>query len=297
MIQIFLFYDTFQKENKMSTKMNVIKLSKPLTILLIGSLLFSGCTKPAPASTPAIETPVSSTGTTVTFGRLTISVPSEVASGASGREIDQIIGEDDPIWQKTPGHQQVMFGDYYVLQGKFHQPKIYVYPAEAYAELVPAASESIHRLNDILKGTSESVSEGQLPSIPFFNAQKVFASNIMRIPFQNGEGVRFLTEYAQYFAPVNNHELFYNFHGVTLDGAYYIMAIFPITVPSCAETSELTAPIPPGGITFPDINTTNVDFQDYYKAVSDLLNTTPPDAFSPSINQLDLLIKSIQIAQ
>ncbi|MEO8354588.1 MAG: hypothetical protein ABI621_01610 [Chloroflexota bacterium] len=38
------------------------------------------------------------------------------------------------------------------------------------------------------------------------------------INFQNGRGIRFLTQYAQYPAPINNHELFYHFQGLTNDG-------------------------------------------------------------------------------
>ena len=188
-----------------------------------------------------------------------------------------------------------MLGDYYVLQGKFHQPQIYVYPAQAYAELVPPAFESLHRLNNILGNPSGPISADQLPAVPFFNAQQVFASNIQTISFQNGEGVRFLTEYAQYTAPVNNHELFYHFQGVTRDGAYYIIAILPITVPVLAETSDAVAVLPPGGIAYPDITDPNADWQGYYAAVTDLLNATSPDAFTPTITQLDLLIQSMQI--
>ena len=239
--------------------------------------------------------PPTSTGTVVTFGSLTLVVPPGVASGASGSEYPRFDSEDAAWWQKTPGHLQIMLGDYYVLQGKFHQPQVYVYPAQAYAELVPPAFESIHRLNNILGIPGVSISADQLPAVPFFNAQQVFASNIQTISFQNGTGVRFLTEYAQYAAPVNNHELFYHFQGITHDGAYYIMAILPITVPVLAETSDAEALLPHGGIAYPDITDPNANWQGYYAAVTNLLNTTPPDTFTPSVNQLDLLIRSMLI--
>jgi hypothetical protein len=188
-----------------------------------------------------------------------------------------------------------MLGDYYVLQGKFHQPQIYVYPAQAHAELVPPAFESLHRLNNILGNPGVPISADQLPAVPFFNAQQVFASNIQTISFQNGAGVRFLTEYAQYAAPVNNHELFYHFQGVTRDGAYYIIAILPIAVPVLAEANDAVAALPPGGVAYPDISDPQADWQGYYTAVADLLDGTSPDAFTPTINQLDLLIQSMQI--
>ncbi len=311
----------------MYTKTQSGYFPKLLTAILTGSLLFSACA-PAPTATdlptntmipatgdptqiPVSPTPIlgtealataiptaqppTRTGTVVTFGSLTLVLPPGVASGASGRDYPLIDSEDAAWWQKTPGHLQIMLDDYYVLQERFHQPQIYVYPAQAYAELVPPAFESLHRLNNILGNPNGPISVDQLPAVPFFNAQQVFASNIQTISFQNGAGVRFLTEYAQYTAPVNNHELFYHFEGVTRDGAYYIIATLPLTVPVLAETSD-AADLPPLGIASPNITDPNADWQGYYTAVTDLLNVTPPDAFTPTINQLDLLIQSMQIA-
>jgi hypothetical protein len=249
----------------------------------------------APATSAPTTQPTSNTGTAATFGVLSLVVPPSVANGASGSEIPRLDGEDAAWWQKTPGHLKVMLGDYYVLQGKFHEPQIYVYPAQAYAEMVPAAFESIHRLDNILYGPGGSISADQLPTVPFFNAAQVFTSNIQVISFQNGGGVRFLTEYAQYAASVNNHDLFYHFQGVTRDGAYYIIAILPISAPVLAETSDGGAVLPTGGVPYPDLADPNADFKGYYAAVTTLLNAAPPEAFTPTINQLDVLIQSMRI--
>lgn len=239
------------------------------------------------------ETPV--TSTLVTFGRLTLEIPSSVASGASGKEMPPITIEDAPYWEKTPGHLQVSLGDYYVLQGKFHQPQIYVYPAMPYVELSTAAFESMHRLRNVMN-PGASITADHLPTVPFFNAAQAFASNIQAVSFQNGSGIRFLTEYGQYPAPVNNHELFYQFQGFTNDGEYYIIAILPITAPALAETSEAGAAVPVGGIAYPDINSSNPDFQSYYASITDLLNATSPEAFTPSLSQMDALIQSMWVA-
>jgi hypothetical protein len=194
----------------------------------------------------------------------------------------------------TPGHS-ILKLEGYLLHGKFHQPQIYVYPASEYAELVPGAFESMRRLRNVMNGSVSSISAEHLPAVPFFNAAQVFTSNIQTISFQNGTGVRFLTEYAQYAAPVNNHELIYHFQGFTSDGEYYVIAVLPITVPVLADTSDAGAVLPSGGIAYPDITSSNPDFQGYYASVTDLLNATSPDAFSPTISQLDALIQSIQV--
>jgi len=255
--------------------------------------IFISLTQAIPATAVPSATPV--TKTSVTFGRLSLEIPSSVASGASGQEYPRNDSEDAAYWDKTPGHLQVSLNDYYVLQGKFHQPQIYVYPAMPYVELVPAAFESMHRLRNVMN-PSAPITVDQLPAVPFFNAAQVFASNIQSVSFQNGSGIRFLTEYAQYAAPVNNHELVYHFQGFTDDGEYYIIAILPITAPVLAETSDAGAPIPAGGIPYLLMADPNADMQTYYASITDLLNATSPDAFTPSISQLDALIQSMWVA-
>ena len=245
-------------------------------------------------STPIVQQSPA-TNTLVTFGRLSLEIPSSVASGASGSDIEPITDDTAAHWQKTPGHLQVSFNDYYILQGKLHQPQIYVYPALAYAQLVPGAFESMHSLRNLMN-PGAAVSSDQLPAVPFFNAAQVFASNVQAISFQNGSGIRFLTEYAQYAAPVNNYELVYQFQGFSADGEYYIVAIFPITAPLLAETNDAGATVPPRGIAYPDINDPEADLQGYYASVTDLLNATSPDAFTPSVSQLDALIQSMWVA-
>ena len=128
------------------------------------------------------SSPVESTK--VTFGRLSFAIPPSVASRASGKEYLRLDAEDAAYWQKTPGHLQVNLSDYYVLQGKFHQPQIYVYPAQAYAEMIPAAFESIRRIDNIVYSPGGMIRDDQLPSIPFYNAKQVFASNIEIVQFK-----------------------------------------------------------------------------------------------------------------
>lgn len=246
----------------------------------------------APTEMPT-EVPPVADGVDVFFGQVGLSLPSGLASGISGSHVPRAEGDDVPQWGRTPGHTEITL-EGYLLQGKFHQARIYVYPAMDYVMQNPSAFESIHRLNNILYDPS-SVSSDQLPTVPFFNAGQVFASNIQVISFQNGQGVRFLTEYAQYTAPVNNHELFYHFQGLTSDGEYYIIAILPVTVPVLADTSDAGAPLPPDGVPFPDITNPNADWTGYYNGVSALLNGTSAEAFSPTLTKLDQLIQSMRV--
>lgn len=255
--------------------------------------VFIALTQAIPA-TPTVQ-PSPATNTLVTFGRLSLEIPSSVANGASGTDIAPIIAEDAPYWEKTPGHLQVSLDDYYILQGKSHRPQIYVYPALEYAQLVPAAFESMHRLRNALYAP-EAVGADQLPAVPFFNAAQVFASNVQPISFQNGSGIRFVTEYAQGFVSINNQDLFYHFEGFTDDGNYYIVAVLPVTSQLLAESNDLDAPLPAGGIPFPDLASADPDLQGYFDAVATLLDAQPSESFSPSLSQLDVLIQSMWVA-
>jgi hypothetical protein len=196
----------------------------------------------------------------------------------------------------TPGHGILELESYF-LQDTFHQPQIYIFPAEEYALLVPAAFESMHRLNNIFAKNGAPIRSEELPAVPFFNAQQVFASNIQPISFQNGKGVRFLTQYAQYPAPVNNQEMFYLFQGLSnhTDGAYYIVAILPVRHPALPETSDPAAVLPSGGIPYPSMADPDTDWPGYYGTVTTLLDSSTPDVFTPTLDRLDLLIQSIQV--
>jgi hypothetical protein len=139
--------------------------------------VFISLTQAIPATSVVQPSPV--TNTLATIGRLTLEIPSSIASGASGGDVAPITNEDAAYWEKTPGHLQVSLNDY-ILQGKLHQPQIYVYPVIDYATLVPGAFESMHRLRNVMSGVVPSTPD-QLPGVPFFNSAQDFASNFQSI--------------------------------------------------------------------------------------------------------------------
>jgi hypothetical protein len=151
----------------------------------------------------------------VTVDPLRIVLPAGLASGVRGSQLPRADGQDLPYWGLTPGHT-ILKLEGYLLQGKFHEPQIYVYPAQAYAEMVPGAFESIRRLDNILYSPGGSIGADQLPAVPFFNAGQVFASNVQSR--SKMETARFLTEYAHMHH--NNHDSVHHFRadprGLTL---------------------------------------------------------------------------------
>ncbi len=249
-----------------------------------------------PTASPTLPPPPTETfpGLPVSFGALSLVLPPGLANGLSGQEIPAVEGSDLPYWEIAPEHLQLKL-EGYLLQDKFHQPQIFVYPAEAFAAVNTGVAENIAFIEGVCCRAQNVPAPASLPHVPFFNAGQVFASNIQIIPFQNGSGVRFLTEYAQYFAYVNNTDLFYHYQGLTADGQYYVIVILPLTAPVLPPNAEPQTTLPPGGLPQPSYDAPPEEWESYYANLSALLENTPPDSFAPSLAQLDALIRSLQI--
>jgi hypothetical protein len=136
----------------------------------------------------------------------------------------------------------------------------------------------------------------ELPLVPFFNIPQALAAQVKGIPFQNGRGVRLLTEYAMARAIINNHELIYEFEGLTEDGQYYVVAILPVTAPGLPEDGQPGSAVPLGGVSAPDFNDKNANWLGYYGDVRQMLQGLEPGAYNPNLDQLDALMGSINIA-
>jgi len=283
-----------------------------LFAILISSLACSIESTPTQTSQPGVETIVAATmqalasppgqqlptetetafkGTEINTDSAVLIIPTGMAAGANMTKIPPS-GADVPYWEMTPGHDELELNGY-VLKNRFHEPKITIYPAGAFAAMNDGAAENIRRLQIILADPSVPLNDDLLPQIPFFNAGAVFSAQIETIKFQNGVGIRMLTQYAQSYANVNNHELFYHFQGLTSDGSQYIIAILPLSAPYLAENWEAT--VPADGIPFPGYDNPNADFEAYYQQVVAKLNTTQPDLFTPSLSALDAMIQSLLI--
>jgi hypothetical protein len=233
--------------------------------------------------------PTQTSGTPISFENVSFVIPEELASGANPETMPAIGEGSGAPWETAPAHVKVALISYQ-LQGKFHEAAIYIYPADEYKQVNPSAAEQIDRIQKILAGAT--MLKETLPTIPWFNAEPLIAAHIQMIPFQGGKGIRWLTQYAQYFAPINNNELFYHFDGLTSDNKYYIIAVLPVTASILPENENPNAPVPEGGVPIPtDIGVNN----SYYISVTERLNSIAPDAYTPSLNTLDTLIQSILI--
>jgi hypothetical protein len=137
----------------------------------------------------------------------------------------------------------------------------------------------------------------KIPLLPILYAAQVFSTNEKYLSFQNGEGIRFLTEYAQYADPVNNHDLFYTYQGITADGKYWVSAFLPVNA-AFLQASADAVNVPAGGIPAPAMDDPNyaANMDAYYSNMINLLNSTPDASFTPGLDCLDRYIQSLQIS-
>ncbi len=193
-------------------------------------------------------------------------------------------GADYPAWDIYPEYRQIYF-DGYLLPNTFHNPGLHVYPIAEYENMNEQAAGIIANLRQLLAHPSNN--PDSLPFLPSFNAAQMIRSNILYLDFQNGSGVRFLTQYGQAAYPINNNSLFYTFQGISSDGQYYVALILPVNHPSLPATGDTV----PNG----DWDAFYETFDSYVADMQMELNAQPASSFVPNLDLLDELARSIRV--
>jgi hypothetical protein len=261
-----------------------------MAAFLIASCNFPTPATPAPFKTPEVIATSTSSGGVVLQDNVSFTLPLGVASGAQSEKVAAVTDPNNaPSWGLAPEHLEFTLTGYQ-LQDKFQKPQIFVYPASEMAQANTTAADQIQKIKRLQAGSP--LTKDTVPVVPFFNAAQQIASHMQMLDFKNGRGVRFLTQYAQYPAPINNNELFYHFQGLTNDEKYYLVAILPVTSSILAEDEKPESPVPSGGVPLP---AGGMPDPAYYEAVTKSLDAMYEDSFNPSIFQLDALLQSITV--
>jgi hypothetical protein len=164
-----------------------------------------------------------------------------------------------------------------------------VFRAAEYAQYTELTASIIAALQNLQYSAGQPLPE----SLP----NGVFIAQAQPIQFQNGKGLRYLTQFDQSPLPVNNREMFYYFHGLTSDGQFYIQAILPLHSPLLVADEEPTSITPPDGVQFDwtDIMNGYDAIPAYLEAVTRKLSAAEPNSFTPTLPMLDALIQSITV--
>ena len=207
----------------------------------------------------------------------------------------QLILDVDPFTESIPASSgDEMYGmahpTYVHFDLSMEQAQIYIAPVQEYetaADFAPGIIADLHRLNDSIDNFSDCVPE--LPLNDFFLVcdHQQFNSNLAKVDFQNGTGIRFVSVYGvQDMAPVENERLVYVFQGFTNDGKYYLKAVVRLSHSQLPQTSEIPADV------YAAADASIVE--QYFDGFEQMLNQNEAD-FSPALDWIDTFLGSLRV--
>ncbi|MCI0730188.1 MAG: hypothetical protein L0332_26180, partial [Chloroflexi bacterium] len=159
-----------------------------------------------------------------------------------------------------------------------------IFAVNEYLRLFPAEWEIVEALERMI---AERPAEGygsQFPFLPQPNSSQGFQAQTSYLEFQNGAGVRYITQYAQEPRPVSI--FFYTFQGLTADGQYYVSARLPVSTEALPEISEEEF-----GQLFQDPD----QLLAYLEENKALLGGLAASDFSPDLAALDAMMASLLV--
>lgn len=168
----------------------------------------------------------------------------------------------------------------YVLPDAYHEPSFNVYPVDAYREVSEFAGELLEEMDEFLENPPANLD--RMVGVGFPGAAEFIGCQYAYVDFQNGKGVRYVTQWGQAGFPIGYPHMFYNFRGLTADGRYFISVVMPVDHPSLPDTESVTM---------------DQDFYDNYVSYTEeteaQLNQKSPDSFEPSLLALDAMVETL----
>lgn len=187
-----------------------------------------------------------------------------------------------------PAHTELTIQNYPLSKTQF-PPQVWIYPVPRFNELLPEILPP--RVSDLENIISNGItSNGGLPFLPVIPQKQGFFVHAASLSFEGGTGIRFITEYSDAPTPITNRNIFYTFQGLTDDGQYWVAVTLPISSPILPDDYDTL----PEGYTQESLIQ---NYTSYVNGVKAALEAQSPGSFSPSIDSLDSLVKSIIVRQ
>jgi hypothetical protein len=172
-------------------------------------------------------------------------------------------------------------------------------PVSDITEEAPLAFESLEKLQAMLvdrpdlSGPLMEITEPDQPHAEvffpldplFLGAARTLISSAHYVTLQNGEGVAFVTMYAQDLLPVNNDALFYNVIALANEGQTMVVMRLPIRTESAIDHYE----------DFDFAFDWETRFRAYMAEQTDMLNALESDDWTPSLDDLDAIVASLYV--
>jgi Sporulation and spore germination len=213
--------------------------------------------------------------------------PSSLAGQASGENVPASNAETIvPFISRVPEHIRFKFADYsHEMSGL--TPQILVVSVEKLREIDPRAGNLISLLRTLMGFEPELLFQ-YMGLLPFVDTSQMMFAQIETVEFENGRGVRFLTQYNPGRQPINNRHLFYTFQGLTNDGEYYIAAVLPVSHPELPDD--------PNEVTGQERAALERDYPAYLQDITRMLDVAAVGSFTPDLTVLDNMIESLSIS-
>ncbi|PKO13097.1 MAG: hypothetical protein CVU39_20865 [Chloroflexi bacterium HGW-Chloroflexi-10] len=283
----------------MIIKMQSGFISRLLIVLLAGLLLLSACspavatsTLPNPTATSAPMATVEPAATILPAitvlptpdGSFHLSLDTgSLATGFQTETMAAVPASDDaPYWEVMPEYTRVSLQGY-PISSQFIQPQIFIYPVNDLGKINEGAGNMVFTLQSLIQSPQEIPN---MPFLPLFNKTQVLHAHIQYLDFNNGQGLRYLTEFSQGIVPIHNNELMYTYQGLTNDGKYYVAAVLPVNHPNLPADGTVTGNEPPEFTS---------DYPVYLANVAKDLNSQAANTFTPDLTQLDAMMSSLEI--
>jgi hypothetical protein len=131
----------------------------------------------------------------------------------------------------------------------------------------------------------------QHPVFPVIGEQHLVKAKFEAVPFGDGDGMAFVTQFSSGEVILTNQGLVWVFQGITGDGRYYVYAQFPTSISILPDRARSDDEFPrtswSGGPT--------VAFEKYARSIVRQLNDSNNDAFNPSLDNLKGMLGSLEI--
>jgi hypothetical protein len=187
------------------------------------------------------------------------------------------------VWAE-PEHLELLFNGYPLVDTRL-TPHLGVYDAGDFRAVNPNAGDMLDQLQELL-GEQPAAPE-TIPLLPMFNAAQMITTDVEYIEFEGGSGVRFVTQYGQAVWPINNYDLFYAFTGLSTDGSRLVTAIMPVANQALPDDAE--------EVIAGDMDEFMQGYESYIESIQALLDSAPPGSFTPNLDLLDGMMRSIQL--
>lgn len=181
----------------------------------------------------------------------------------------------------SPDYLRFMLSGY-VLPDAYFGPSINVYPVEEYRVVNEFAGDKLDQLIELLD--NQPTDPEGIVVVAFAGAAEFIGCQKAYVDFQNGSGVRYVTQWGQAGYPIGYPHLFYDYQGLTEDGQYYINVVMPVDHHSLPDTESVTM----------DQEFYN-NYLTYAEETEAQLNLESPDSFFPSLLELDAMVETLLV--